>query len=67
MAAAHGNPAALPEALVHGFQQGFRAAVIFALAASVVALVVLKSKKPNVSINGEREDEAEALAAIPGA
>lgn len=67
MAAAHGNPAALPEALVHGFQQGFRAAVIFALAASIVALVVLKSKKPNVSINGEREDEAEALAAIPGA
>lgn len=67
MIAAHGNPAVLPEALVHGFQQGFRAAVIFALAASVVALVVLKSKKPNTSLDQEREGEAEALAAIPGA
>ncbi len=67
MAAAHGNPAVLPEALVHGFQQGFRAAVIFALGASVVALIVLKSKKPSQTLNEEREEEAEALAAIPGA
>jgi EmrB/QacA subfamily drug resistance transporter len=67
MAAAHGNPAVLPEALVHGFQQGFRAAVIFALAASVVALVVLKSKKPTETLSEERESEAESLAAIPGA
>lgn len=67
MVAAHGNPAVLPEAMVHGFQQGFRAAVVFALAGSVVALVVLKSKKPNETLDEEREAEAESLAAIPGA
>ena len=67
MIAAHGNPAALPGALVNGFQQGFRAAVIFAIAASVVALIVLKSRKPNETLGQEREGEAEALAAIPGA
>jgi predicted MFS family arabinose efflux permease len=67
MVAAHGNPAALPDALVHGFQQGFRAAVLFAIAGSLVALVVLKSKKPNETLDQEREGEAEALAAIPGA
>ena len=67
MVAAHGNPAALPDALVHGFQQGFRAAVIFALAGSVVALIVLKSKKPDETLSEERENEAESLAAIPGA
>ncbi len=66
MVAAHGNPAMLPSALVHGFQDGFRAAVVFALLASVVALVVLKSRKPG-KIPGEIENEAEALAAIPGA
>lgn len=63
----HGDPARMPEALVHGFQQGFRAAVIFALAASVVALIVLKSKKQTETLSEERENEAEALAAIPGA
>lgn len=67
MVAAHGNPAVLPDALVHGFQEGFRAAVIFALAGSVVALVVLRSKKPSESLSEERENEAESLAAIPGA
>jgi EmrB/QacA subfamily drug resistance transporter len=67
MAAAHGNPALLPEALVHGFQQGFRAAVVFAIAGSIVALVVLKSKKPDETLGEERESEAEALAAVPGA
>jgi len=63
----HGNMAKMPEALVHGFQEGFRAAVIFAIAASVVALIVVKSKKPNLSESQELENEAEALAAIPGA
>ena len=66
IAAAHGNPAMIPEAMVHGFQEGFRAAVVFAIAASVVALVVLKNRKPGKE--GDRiEAEAEALAAIPGA
>jgi predicted MFS family arabinose efflux permease len=55
MITAHGNPAVLPEAMVHGFQQGFRAAVIFALAASVVALVVLKSKKPDEGLGEKRK------------
>jgi EmrB/QacA subfamily drug resistance transporter len=67
VAAAHGNPAALPEALVHGFQQGFRAAVVFAIGASIVALIVLKSGKPSETLDQERENEAEALAAVPGA
>jgi EmrB/QacA subfamily drug resistance transporter len=64
LAAAHGNPAMIPDAMVHGFQQGFRAAVLFAVAASVVALVVLRSKKRQTL---SEESEAEALAAVPGA
>ena len=67
MVAAHGNPAALPEALVNGFQQGFRAAALFAVAAAVVALVVVKSRKPSETLGQQLEDEAESLAAIPGA
>lgn len=67
MAAAHGNPAVLPEALVHGFQEGFRAAVVFAIAASIVALVVLRSSKSKQNEGDRLETEAESLAAIPGA
>lgn len=63
----HGNMAQMPEALVHGFQEGFRAAVVFAIAASLVALIVVKSKKPQLTEGQELENEAEALAAIPGA
>lgn len=64
---AHGNPAHVPAALVHGFQQGFVAAAGFALAASIVALVVIKSVKPTQSDKDRvNETEAEALAAIPG-
>lgn len=66
MVGAHGNPAELPQALVHGFQQGFRAAVVFAVLAAVVALIVLKAKKPD-NTRDEATEEAEALAAIPGA
>lgn len=66
MAAAHGNPAALPEAMVHGFQQGFLAAIGFALAASIVALVVLKNRKANKDEGDRLESEAESMAAIPG-
>lgn len=56
------------EALVHGFQQGFIAAAIFAVAASVVALLVFKTHKQTASERAnELTNEAEALAAIPGA
>lgn len=67
IAAAQGNPAAMPEALVYGFQQGFLAAIGFAVAASVVALVVLRNRKANKNEGDRLESEAEALAAIPGA
>ena len=66
MAATHGNPAVLPEALVHGFREGFRAAVVFALAASLVALVVFRTKRSKQKDSGQQEAEAESLAAIPG-
>ncbi len=66
MAAAHGNPAALPEAMVHGFQQGFLAAIVFAVAASIVALVVLRNRKVNNDEGDRLESEAESMAAIPG-
>jgi EmrB/QacA subfamily drug resistance transporter len=63
-----GNPDLLPSALVHGFQQGFLAASVFAVGASVVALVVLKTHKANKQdLAQEIETEAEALPAIPGA
>jgi sugar phosphate permease len=67
MVAAHGSPAVLPQAMVHGFQQGFRAAVVFTILASIVALIVLKTKKPTDTLGDELTNEAEALAAIPGA
>ena len=54
-------------AIVHGFQRGFLAASLFAVGASVVALVVLKVHKANQSdIEQEAETEAESMAAIPG-
>jgi predicted MFS family arabinose efflux permease len=63
-----GDPALMQGALVHGFQQGFLAASVFALGASIVALVVLKVHKANKNdLAQEAETEAEALAAIPGA
>ncbi len=67
MTAAHGNPAALPTAIVHGFQHGFFAAVIFALGASFIALTVFKVHRHKASDTSQIEVEAESLAAIPGA
>jgi len=65
--AAHGNPAALPGALVDGFQQGFLVAVLFTIAASIVAAVVLKNHRATkADVDQEGETEAESLAAIPG-
>jgi EmrB/QacA subfamily drug resistance transporter len=64
----HGDPALIPNAMVAGFHHGFRTAAIFAVGASVVALVVLKVRKPSkADVAQEQETEAEALAAIPGA
>ncbi|HEY5668093.1 MAG TPA: DHA2 family efflux MFS transporter permease subunit [Candidatus Saccharimonadales bacterium] len=67
IAAAHGDKAAMLPAVVHGFQRGFLAAALFAVAASVIALVVLKVHKATKSdISQESETEAEAMSAIPG-
>ena len=67
MVAAHGAPSAMLTATVHGFQRGFLAAAFFAVAASLVALMVLKVHKANKSdLDQESETEAESLAAIPG-
>lgn len=67
LAASAGNPAAIPAAIVHGFHQGFIVASFFAVAASIVALVVLKPHKPTkTDLARENEVEAESLAALPG-
>ncbi|HYH75401.1 MAG TPA: MFS transporter [Candidatus Saccharimonadales bacterium] len=67
MIAAQGNQAALPAAMVHGFQHGFIAAAIFAAAASVAAITILKVHKPTKKdLANISETEAEAMPAIPG-
>lgn len=59
--------AVINEALVFGFHRGFVAAAVFAVAASVVALVVFKTHKPTKAEQADdAETEAESLAAIPG-
>jgi EmrB/QacA subfamily drug resistance transporter len=61
------NPSLVPTAIVHGFQRGFVVAAFFAIAASLVALVVLKAHKPNKNdLDREAENEAEAMPALPG-
>ncbi len=65
--AAHGDPAMLVPAIVHGFQRGFAVASFFAIAAGIAALVVLKTHKPTKSdLDHEIESEAAALPAAPG-
>lgn len=67
IAAAHGSTAALPTALVHGFQKGFLAASLFAVAGSLVVMLVIKTRKPTKSdLARENETEAEAMPAAPG-
>jgi hypothetical protein len=59
--------AAIPQALVHGFQRGFAVAALFALAASLVAAVVIKARKPSRAQAEEAlRVEAEEIPAIPG-
>jgi MFS family permease len=59
--------AAVPAALVHGFQRGFATAALFAVAASLVAAVVIKARKPSRAQAQEAlEVEAEMVPAIPG-
>jgi EmrB/QacA subfamily drug resistance transporter len=66
--ASHGEGVSVPTALVHGFQRGFMVAALFAVGASLVALIVIKARKPTQSdLDHEAENEAEALPAIPGA
>jgi EmrB/QacA subfamily drug resistance transporter len=58
---------AIPQALVHGFQRGFATAALFALAASLVAAIVIKARKPSpAQVERDLEFEAEAIPAIPG-
>jgi MFS family permease len=44
MAAAHGAPAALPNALTEGFQSAFRAGAFFAIAGIVLAFVLVRER-----------------------
>ncbi len=68
MIAAHGNPAVMDQALVHGFQRGFMAASLFAIAGSIVVMLVIKVRKPSkTDLARELENESEALPAVPGA
>lgn len=67
MVAAQGSAAALPGALVHGFQKGFVVASLFAIAGSIVVMLVIKTHKPTKSdLAQEAETEAEAMPAAPG-
>ena len=60
--------AAVPTALVHGFQRGFAVAALFAVAASVAAASVIKARKPQPAEVAEiLETEAEAVPALAGA
>lgn len=62
-----GDPSFMNEAIVHGFRRGFLAAAAFAVAGSLVALFILKVRKPSQhDIDQQPETEAEALPAIPG-
>lgn len=64
----NGDASLVPNAMVVGFREGFKVAAIFAVAACIVALVVLKVHKPTKGdLQNEAENEAEALPAIPGA
>jgi predicted MFS family arabinose efflux permease len=59
--------AAVPQALVHGFQRGFATAALFAVGASLVALVVIKARKPSpAQAEQALEMGAEEVPAIPG-
>lgn len=67
MIAAGGNMAPTAEALVHGFQRGFVAASLFAVAGSIVVMIVIRAHKATKNdVDQEAETEAEALPAIPG-
>jgi EmrB/QacA subfamily drug resistance transporter len=64
---AQGAVSGLPHALVTGFHSGFLVAAGFAVVASGIALTVFKVHKPSAEeVAQETENEAEALAAIPG-
>jgi len=67
LAKAHGDASAVIPAMVHGFQRGFMVAAGFALLAALIAWLVFKVHKPSAQdAANESENEAEALAAIPG-
>ncbi len=67
MAANHGNPAVLQEALVQGFQVGFRVAAGFLLAASLIALIGFKYRQLQPSeVEDMIETESESFPMVPG-
>jgi EmrB/QacA subfamily drug resistance transporter len=60
--------AAVPAALVHGFQRGFLTAALFTVGASFVALTVIKSRKTTTDqLQDAMETEAELVPAMAGA
>jgi EmrB/QacA subfamily drug resistance transporter len=68
LAAVQGMASAIPGALVHGFQRGFVVASLFAIAGSIVVMLVIEKRKPTKNnLAGELENEAESLPAVPGA
>lgn len=67
MAATNGNPAAMSDALVQGFQVAFMIAAVLTLVASAIALFGLTNDKLSAEdIKHELEHEAEAFPAVPG-
>jgi EmrB/QacA subfamily drug resistance transporter len=59
MAAAHGAPSALPNALTEGFQSAFTGGAIFAIAGAVLAFVLVRERK---DASGEPALEPEPAA-----
>ena len=54
-------------ALVHGFHAAFRIAACLAIAASLIALIGLRSQKMSQEdLEHELEHEAEAFPVVPG-
>jgi EmrB/QacA subfamily drug resistance transporter len=67
MVAAHGNPAALPQAYVNGFHVGFLTAVGFAITAALIAAVGLATHVITPEEDQlDRELEAETIPVAPG-
>lgn len=67
MVAAHGNPVAMPAALVDGFHSAFVIGAFLSVTAGVIAFVGLTNKKlSKEDLKHEIEHEAESFPVVPG-